>query len=433
MKILLLGLGRANLSVAKYLVKKDEMVFVYDENIKNLSQEALAMINNRQILIHEDDAYDLVITSPGFPPNRPICRTLAAKGVTVIDEIEFVYRQLENPMIIAVTGTNGKSTTAALINSILSKAGIDNFLGGNLAPGRPFSRTLFLDRFQYYVLEVSSFQLLRIERFRPHIAVLTNIGIDHLNWHQDVHEYRQAKLRIFANQHAGDFAVLNYDDVWVRGIAKSVRSQPVFFGFHTEQGVSINGKFRYDNNELFTSNGLPLTGKHNLMNVAAAVAVSKIINLENRHIEEGVRAFRGLPHRLEDLGEIHGVRYINNSMCTNATAAIASFQALGGPRIVILGGKHKGDEGSRYFDLLIKEAKACIILGENARFIVDYFKEHDFQQYTVAKDMDDAVRKAREFSVQGDIIMLNPGFASFDLFGNFEERGEAFRNAVQQD
>jgi UDP-N-acetylmuramoylalanine--D-glutamate ligase len=432
MRVLLLGLGRANLPVAEYLIKKGEQVFVYDENIQNLSQAALSMINNRQVHLYVDNSYDLVVTSPGFPPNRPVCKTLASKGVSVIDEIEFVYRQLDDPKIIAVTGTNGKSTTAALISNILSEAGVDNFLGGNIAPGRPFSRTLFLERFRCYVLEVSSFQLLRIERFHPHIAVLTNIGIDHLNWHRNVDEYKEAKLRIFVNQGNDDFAVLNYDDNWVRAVSERVRSHAVFFGFHTNKGVSIDGKFRYDESTLFSSDIIPLPGKHNLMNIAAAVAVCKIMKLDNADIERGVQSFKGLPHRLEDLGEIGGVRYVNNSMCTNATAAIASFEAVTGPKIVILGGKHKGDEGEGYFDVLIKNAKACVILGENASFIVHYFKKHGFERYAVAMNMDDAVHKARDFSVPGDIVILNPGFASFDFFGNFEERGEAFRYAVQQ-
>jgi UDP-N-acetylmuramoylalanine--D-glutamate ligase len=167
------------------------------------------------------------------------------------------------------------------------------------------------------------------------------------------------------------------------------------------------------------------------MNIAAAIAVSKIINISDSDIEQGVRAFKSLPHRLEELRTIKGIRYINNSMCTNATAAIASFKAIEGSKVVILGGKHKGDEGRAYFDVLIGEAKACVILGENARFITDYFRNHGFYKFAVAQDMGDAVQKARDVAEPGDVIMLNPGFASFDYFGNFEERGESFRDAVQ--
>jgi UDP-N-acetylmuramoylalanine--D-glutamate ligase len=433
MKILLLGLGRANLPVARYLVEKGEEVFVYDDNLQNLGKEAQRMIREGQLQKYAEGSYDYAITSPGFPPHRPICQDLRAEHIPIIDEIEFVFRQLKDPKIIAVTGTNGKSTTAALISNILNTAKIANFLGGNIAPGKPFSEALFGASRPCYVLEVSSFQLLRIEKFHPHIAVLTNLSTDHLNWHRDIDEYKSAKLRVFSNQDKDDFAVLNYDDEWVRGAAKQIRSRILFFGYEVEMGVSIDGRFHYDEMDLFSSDELPLAGKHNLMNIAAAIAVAKILEISDSDIEEGVRTFKSLPHRLEELPMMHGIRYINNSMCTNGTAAIASFQAIEGSKIVILGGKHKGDEGQAYFDVLIEGAKACVILGENAPFITGYFQRNDFDKFAVAHDMKDAVRLARGLAEPGDIIMLNPGFASFDYFGNFEERGEAFRHAVQQD
>lgn len=433
MKILLLGLGRANLPVARYLVERGEEVFFYDENVDGLSKEAQQMISDRRVQAHGDIDYDVVITSPGFPPHKAICRDLEARGMSIIDEIEFVYRELGCPKTIAVTGTNGKSTTVALISNILDAAAIKNFLGGNIAPGKPFSQALFEEKYEYYVLEVSSFQLLRISDFRPHVAVFTNLSIDHLNWHRDFDEYKTAKLRIFANQTDEDFAVLNCDDTWVRSIQSRIKARPVFFGYSAKDGVSINGKFHYRDRNLFSNQGLPLVGRHNLMNMAAAIAVVKILDVDDTNVERGIRTFKSLAHRLEDLGLIDGIRYVNNSMCTNATAAIASFQALAGSKVVILGGKHKGDEGNRYFDVLVKEAKACVILGENANFIAQHFKEHGYKEYSVALDMEDAVKKARTYASPGDIIMLNPGFASFDYFGNFEERGEAFKNAARKD
>jgi UDP-N-acetylmuramoylalanine--D-glutamate ligase len=431
--VLLLGLGRANLAVARHLVEKGVQVFVYDENISGLSASAKQMIENGQVELHAGGHYDLAVSSPGFPPGRPICRALEEQGTKVIDEIEYVYQQLDRPRIIAVTGTNGKSTTAALVSSVLHAAQIDHFLGGNIAPGKPFSQVLLQDKAAYYVLEVSSFQLMRIERFRPYVAVLTNIGVDHLNWHADFEEYRRAKLRIFSNQEGTDYAVLNYDDEWIRGIADSMAARTIYFGRHAKSGVSLNGIFHYDGVALFPRQGLSLLGEHNQMNIAAAIAVAKALEISTANIERGLTGFRGLPHRLEDIGLIRGIRYINNSMCTNAGAAVASFEAVEGSKIVILGGRHKGDEGKRYFDLLIKEAKACIVLGENAGFVTQYFKDHGYDRYAIAQDMNDAVGKAREFAHSGDVILLNPGFASFDCFRDFEERGEAFRNAARKD
>lgn len=432
MKVLLLGLGRANLPVARYLIQKGDDVYLYEDNVLQLSETAQALIKAGKINMHDADDYNLVISSPGFPPHKPIIKEMIQKNVPIIDEIEFTYSQLSNPKIIAVTGTNGKSTTTALISNILSMAGIDNFQGGNIAPGMPFSQALFMKKFPYYVLEISSFQLMRIKHFHPSIAILTNIAIDHLNWHVDFEEYKFAKLNIFLNQNKEDFAILNFEDKVVRGLAKNIKAKVIFFGPEVTSGVCVNRDFYYYQDKLFSSANMPLAGRHNLMNIAAAIAVAKILNIANETIERGIRDFKSLPHRLEEVGTINGMRYINNSMCTNEEAAMASFAAVPDPKVVLVGGKYKGAKGQNYLNLLIKEAKACVILGENADDIAAYFKSKGFHHFKIAKDMLDAVKKAQGFAVPGDVILLNPGFASFDYFVNFEERGEAFKNAVHR-
>ncbi len=433
MKVLLLGLGRANLSVARYLLERDDDVFLYEDNLEMISDSARELIKTGKIEMYRDNDYELVITSPGFPLNKKVIRDLKSKNIPIIDEIEFTYRQLENPKIVAVTGTNGKSTTVSLIGSILDAAGISNFLGGNIAPGQPFSQTLFQSTFEYYILETSSFQLMRIKEFHPYIAVVTNISRDHLNWHKDFNEYRSAKFCIFTNQDNRDFAVLNYEDENIQKFVKDIRAQIVFFGYDAKMGAWLNGNFCYRQEKLFPVEKSRLAGRHNMMNVLAAITVAKILNVDNSKIEKGIATFKPLPHRLEDIGAIRGITYINNSMCTNENAAIASFKAVAGAKIIIVGGKQKGDRGENYLDLLTKEAKACVILGDNASYIANYFKSKHFDKFTIAEDMVDAVRKARSFATTGDTILLNPGFASFDYFTNFEERGEVFKNAAYQD
>jgi len=430
MKVLLLGLGRANLAVAQYLLQRGDEIFLYEDNIERLSSQAQSLIETGSVSMHRGDEYELVISSPGFPMRKDIIKEMNAKNIPIIDEIEFAYQELKNPKIIAVTGTNGKSTTTALISNILNVAGIENFLGGNIAPGTPFSQALLRPAFKYYVLEISSFQLMRIRKFRPMIAVLTNIAVDHLNWHRDVNEYRKAKSRIFSNQGEDDFAVLNFEDERVRSFAENIRAKVVFFGFGARNGVWINGKFYYNGEQLFSNERLPLMGRHNVMNIAAAIAVAKILEVSNEMVEKGIRTFKSLPHRLEDIGTIDGIRYINNSMCTNESAAIVSFRAVEGAKVVIVGGRHKGNEGQNYLDLLTREAKACVILGENASHIEKYFKLREFNKFVIAKDMDDAIRHAKTFAMPGDTILLSPGFASFDYFRNFEERGEVFKSAA---
>lgn len=432
MKILLLGLGRANLSVAKYLIEKGDDLFLYEDNLELISAPAHKLVKMGKIKMYQEDDYELVITSPGFPLDKKIIKELRLKNIPIIDEVEFTYRQLKNPKIIAITGTNGKSTTASLISNILNAAEMNNFLGGNISPGKPFSQTLFQPEFEYYVLEISSFQLMRINKFHPYIAVILNISKDHLNWHKDFNEYKQAKLRISVNQDKNDYAVLNYEDENVQDFAKDIKAQIVLFGVDAKNGAHLNGNFCYKQEKLFSIEKSTLTGRHNMMNMLAAIAVVKILNINNEEIEKGITNFKTLPHRLEDIGIIQGIRYINNSMCTNENAAIASFKAVDGGKIVIVGGKRKGDKGENYLELLAKEAKACVILGENATHIAAYFKSKNFNKFAVAEDMDNAIKKARAFALAGDTILLNPGFASFDYFTNFEERGEAFKNAAHR-
>lgn len=430
MRILLLGLGRANLSIAKYLIERGDDLFLYEDNLEMISEPARELIKIGKIQMYQEENYELTITSPGFPLDKKVIKELRSKNIPIIDEIEFTYGQLKNPQIIAITGTNGKSTTASLISNILDIAGIDNFLGGNISPGKPFSQALFQPGFEYYVLEISSFQLMRIREFHPYIAVITNIAIDHLNWHKDFNEYKSAKFRIFTNQEKHDFAVLNHEDENVGNFVKDIRAQIIFFGFDARNGVWLNGNFFYLQEKLFRSGKSGLAGRHNMMNMLAAIAVAKILNIDNKQIEKGITTFKTLPHRLEDIGVIRGVRYVNNSMCTNENAAIASFKAVKGTIIVIAGGKQKGDKGDNYLNLLTKEAKACVILGENVAYITAYFETKNFTKFAIAENMNDAIRKARAFAAPGDVILLNPGFASFDHFTNFEERGEVFKDAA---
>ncbi len=433
MKVLLLGLGRANQSVAKYVVERGDEVYLYEDNLEALSKPAQQLMKTDKIKRYRKDTYELVVTSPGFPQNKEVVKELNSKGIPIIDEIEFTFRQLKEPRIIAVTGTNGKSTTASIISNILSVAEINNFLGGNISPGRPFSQALFEPEFEYYVLETSSFQLIRIKEFHPIIAVFTNISVDHLNWHSDFNEYKQAKFRVFENQNENDFAVLNYEDNIVRDFVSNIKAQTIFFGNNAKNGAYLNGNFCYKDEKLFPIERSTLMGEHNIMNELAAIAVAKVLGIPNKKIEKGLITFKTLPHRLEDVGIIRGIRYINNSMCTNENAAIASFKAVKGTKIVIVGGKQKGDKGDNYLELLTEEADACVVLGENASYIVSYFKAHNFERYAVADNMDDAIVKARAFAKSGDTILFNPGFASFDYFTNFAERGEVFRNAAHRD
>jgi UDP-N-acetylmuramoylalanine--D-glutamate ligase len=271
---------------------------------------------------------------------------------------------------------------------------------------------------------------MRIKNFRPHIAILTNIAIDHLNWHRDMNEYISAKKKIFMNQTNDDYALLNYDDERVRIISEELNSKKIFFGRNCYEGAWLDGMLHFHSEEIVSSEEIPLIGEHNRFNALAAIAAGKVLKISNDAIKNGLKNFKPLVHRLEDLGIIDGIRYINNSMSTNEASAIASFKAVVGNKIVIVGGRKKGDRCENYLRLLIKEAKAVVLLGENAEEIGQFFKESQYKNFAIAENMDDAISKAKGYAQQGDIIMLNPGFASFGHFRDFQERGEAFKNGV---
>jgi UDP-N-acetylmuramoylalanine--D-glutamate ligase len=433
MNVLLLGLGRANSAVARYLLKRNDLVYLYEDFPDRISGDLQLLLHRGEIREYRDEDVGLVVSSPGFPMGKEIIRKMKSKGVPVIDELEFTYRHLNEPRIIAVTGTNGKSTTVALISEIFTAGGIRNFLGGNISPGRPFSFALFEDMYDYYILEVSSFQLMRIKSFRPHIAILTNISADHLNWHSDFDEYAHAKLRIFMNQRESDYAVLNADDVLIQNLSLGLKAQKVMFGTTMGTTAHLDGNFCYEGEIILPVARAPIPGHHNAMNILAAIAVAKICRVDNDSITKGIQEYKGLPHRLENIGSIHGVHYVNNSMCTNEEAAIASFKAVDGRKVVIVGGSQKGEIGTRYLSLIADEAKACIILGANADAIVRFFQSIRYNKYATAGNMTEAVNKAQSFAEVGDIIFLNPGYASFGLFRNFEDRGDQFRNAILED
>ncbi len=434
-KILILGLGRATKNIVKFLLDKEIDLYAYEEKPPAMvDPEIRGLLLDKKIKpLAKINNLDLVITSPGFSEDKEIVRNIRKKKIPIIDEIEFTYRSI-NDKIIAVTGTNGKSTTTALIAHILNAAGEKCFLGGNLAPGKPFSCALLEPKYKYYVLEISSFQLERIDRFTPWIAVLTNITADHLDRHKTIDEYIDLKFRIFKNQQESNFAVLNYDDLITRSRSDAIRAQKVYFskedivdGIYYQDGKIYNrGNFMIDVQDL------PLPGMHNVENVMAATSVAHIIGIDDRSIVPALMTFTGLPHRLEIVAKINNITFINNSMCTNPTAAVASFKAVKGEKVVILGGYEKNLESKSYLDLVIAQASGVVIIGANKEDLADYFKKHGFKDYTVVNDMYEAVTRALQIVPPGGTVLLNPGFASFGDFKDFEERGEVFKDAVRK-
>lgn len=436
-KVLILGLGRATKNVVKFILEKEKGVelYAYEEKADaDIDQEIRSLMQRNLIRkVTNMDRFDKVITSPGISEETAIVKDIRRMGLSIIDELEFTYQYIRED-IIGVTGTNGKSTTTALIGHILKTAGKSCFIGGNLAPGQPFSTALSQPRFEYYCLEVSTFQLERIEEFLPMIGVLLNISADHLDRHRTIDEYARLKFKLFMNQGQDQFAVLNHDDERIRQGAAELRSQAIFFSSQkTIDGICYRGGVIYAFGEpVISDQEIRLPGLHNIENIMAATAVAKILKFSNEVIRKAVTSFNGLPHRLEFVRKVRGVSFVNNSMCTNPAAAIASLRAVSGEIIVILGGKEKGLNSTEYLDLVIKKARGSVLIGENKGHIADYFESKGYKAYAVASDMDEAVKDALQLARPGDTVILNPGFASFGDFKDFEERGEVYKDAVRK-
>ena len=381
--------------------------------------------------------FDFAILSPGVPLDAKIISEIKNVGIPFMGEMEFAYRSSPKTNIVAITGTNGKSTTTALTGNIFSFSGLNVVTGGNL--GTPYSELLFRNPLpEVAVLETSCFQLETIVNFHPRVSVFLNFTEDHLNRYKNMEEYLFYKKRIFENQTDTDFAVLNYDNIVVRNIGKNIRSQVYFFSINepVDRGVFIK-----DNQIVFNNDGeeeviLPvssirLRGLHNLENVLAAVTASKLMNLPNVVIKEGAKTFKGLEHRLEEVRKINGVLYINDSKATTPDSTIKAINSFDGNVILIAGGSSKNNDFSNLAKVLHKKVKKLILLGDTAPDIANSALEAGYSDIVFASDLKEAVLIANKISHSGDIVLLSPACASFDMFRDFEDRGRQFKEIVE--
>lgn len=434
-RLMVYGLGRAGISLARFLVSKGASVIAFDDNQKVKDNPEVKELNRYHDFKWVEDINhakpDMVICSPGIRSDAPLIEKMIKNRIPLIDEIEFTSYFIDKP-IIAITGTNGKSTTTALIGTILEADQKKIFCGGNLAPGLPFSTTLLDEEKDIYVVEVSSFQLERCCDFAPKIALLLNITEDHFDRHRSKDEYISLKFRIFNKQNKTDFAIVNFDDPTIMANIAKIHSPTTFFS--TEKSVAgtycLDGMIYFKGEVISPADAIKIPGKHNLKNVLAAVCAAKIIGVKNNIIETALLSFTGLPHRLELVRELNGVKYINNSMCTNPDAAINSLEAISTPVIIITGGKEKNLVIEDYIKVIAKRAKYTILIGENRNRLSSELEELHYDQMEVADSLVKAVNSARAEAAKGDTVLFSPGFASFDSYANFMERGEAFRNVV---
>jgi UDP-N-acetylmuramoylalanine--D-glutamate ligase len=385
----------------------------------------------------------LVILSPGINGRTERFDRLRQKGIAIISEIEFASRYIKAP-IIAVTGTNGKSTTVSLIHHILGKCGFKSFLAGNI--GNPLiAEVRDIPENAVVVVELSSFQLEEIVHFRPHIALILNVTPDHLDRYKDVEEYFFAKVNIGKNQDRSDYLILNGDDPLLRNRGESMgNARKIWFtrenripgelacGARLEtKGTEYLIRFSMDDiDETISLAKNPLRGVHNLENLLAAASAARLMGASAAGIAESIEDFKGLPHRVEPAGKIGNVEYINDSKATNVDAALKSVSGFDSPMVLILGGKDKGGDFTLLRDVIKEKVNHVLLVGYAAREIHRQLKDLD-EKFVYVADFSEAVSKGYQLLEKtGGVVLLAPGCASFDMFDNFEHRGRVFIEEV---
>ncbi len=440
--VAVLGFGKTGQAVLEFLLgrKPDTpLVLFNDGEIADKERQHEFARRGVRFLTGADQfselaSSQLVIMSPGFDGKSPRFDALRRGGAEVISEIEYAARQVK-ARIIAVSGSNGKSTTVSLIQHLLLAGGRNSRLAGNI--GVPFiSEVAAIAADSLVVLELSSFQLEETVRFRPSVAVLLNITPDHLDRYPSMAEYAAAKFKLFENQKRSDCAVLNGDDPLLRDSSKTGRGKTYWF---SATRVVARGAY-IQNHDLVLSMGKtretvslrsnPLRGVHNLENVMAAALACREVGLTAAEIETGLAGFHGLPHRMEEAGKIGRVEFINDSKATNVDAALKSVTSFGGDLVVILGGKDKGSDFSALEQPLRQRARKVLLMGKAAPLIADQLSGLGGLLVHV-RDLQEAVAKGYELlAPSGGTVLLAPACASFDMFDNFEHRGEVFKQEV---
>ena len=439
-KVVILGLGISGIAAASLAAHKGANVFVSDQNSSESlldSLEELKKLNIKgELGKHSKQIYDadLWVISPGISQDSKTIIQAKEKNIPIVSEIEFASWFTEAP-IIAITGSNGKTTTAHILEKMVQTNEIHGLLAGNV--GIPFSRMVLNDlnkpnAKRVWVLEISSFQMEFIIHFKPFISIFLNITPDHLNRYPSMKEYISAKMNMWSNQNKEDFIVYNAnDDILVEEIAEST-SRKIAFGlnYHPEAIFQPNKTKIYNEKhaKLIEMDEISLPGKHNLSNALAASTAAHLIGISNNKICSVLSTFSGVPHRLEKISEINGVTYINDSKATNLDAVNVALQSFSQPIILLLGGVDKGGDFRSLLPHTHKYLKTVIAFGQAKELILLAFG--DAVRSTSAMDLNKAITLAQNYSQPGDIILLSPGCASFDQFDSFEHRGDYFRDLV---
>jgi UDP-N-acetylmuramoylalanine--D-glutamate ligase len=439
------GAGRSGIAASRFLLARDARVILTDTSRREDLEPGISGLletagHSGELVLelggHRSESFekcDFVVASPGIPMTIPPFEASRSAGIPVIAEVELAYRHLKGK-IIGITGSNGKTTTTALASELLAGSGLKAFAAGNI--GTPLiSFAADSSPENIYVVELSSFQLEGIREFRPFIGSILNLTPDHLDRYSDFKDYVAAKRRIFMNQGQDDFAVLNADDTGTAAMRTELRSKPVLFTRLKilDRGAFVrNGRVIFSDEQserdLFALDAVKLMGAHNLENVLASCSIAILAGADPESLEKSIRGFKGVEHRIEFVSELEGVRYYNDSKATNVAATIKSLEAFPGNILLIAGGRDKEGDFTLLRPLVRERVKHLVLIGESAEKIRKALS--GVTDTSSAESLEEAVVMCRELARAGDVVLLAPACASFDMFRDYAHRGRTFKEAV---
>ncbi|MEF9921494.1 MAG: UDP-N-acetylmuramoyl-L-alanine--D-glutamate ligase [Anaerovoracaceae bacterium] len=443
--VLIVGMGRSGIAATQAMLKLGAKVSIQDtKQEENLEEQLVTFLRGKDVTCYFNQTpsdlkqFDTLILSPGVNPEIPLIQEAKEAGAEVIGELEIAFR-IGSGNYVAITGTNGKTTTTTLVGEIFERARRKTYVVGNIGVA-VISASIGATEDDWLVTETSSFQLETTKYFKPVVSAILNLTPDHLNRHHTMKAYGEAKAKIFANQKSDGYLVINYDDKDCYRLSKGCqativpfsRKKKLPFGAFVEDKNIVIKNQKGDIINICGVEELQIIGDHNLENALAAAAISYFAGVEPKVIGETLRKFGGVEHRIEYCGEIDGVKFYNDSKGTNIDASLTAIKAIKKDIILIAG----GDGKSQSFDDFIKgfegRVKKLILLGRDAEIIGKAAEENGFSDYVFAKDMDECVKKSFELAKPGDTILLSPACASWDMYDNFEQRGEHFKNCVSR-
>ena len=443
-RVLIVGLGNSGKAAVQAMVKLGAVVSVQDnKKEEDIDPQLLAFLKDKSVTCYlgcqPDDmtAFDMMILSPGVSPELDFIKSAENSGVEIKGELEIAYR-IGNGRYVAITGTNGKTTTTTLVGEIYKAADKKTYVVGNIGVA-VISKALTAEEDSWLITETSSFQLETIRDFRPEVSAVLNLTPDHMDRHKTMENYGNAKANVFANQTADQYCVLNYDDKECFRLAEKCKARIVPFSRLEELDFGAyvkDGKIVIKNEdghiiEICGAEELKIPGSHNLENALAAAAISYFGGIEPDVIAKVLRQFNGVEHRIELCNEIDGVRFVNDSKGTNPDAAIKAIEAMKENIILIAGGYDKNSSFDEFVKAFDGKVKALLLLGKTASKIKAAAEKVGFTNTVILKDMEDCVREAYRIAEPGDVVLLSPACASWDMYTSFEQRGRHFKSCVQ--